>query len=130
MSRIYAELAIYGNDLDPASITELLGLLPSETWLRDEPKSIRPGPTHEQGCWKLKTLESNCPLEDHLTVLMVQLATCKNSIRTLSSLVNSAVEISVVVHIDDETPDISLSKSAIKWISEIGAALDIDMYFL
>ena len=130
MSKIYAELAIYGNDLDPASITDVLGLLPSKTWLRGDPKSIRTGTTHDQGCWKLNTLESSRPLEDHLTVLMVQLANCKNSIRTLGSLGNSAVEISVVVRIDDEIPDISLSKSAIKWISEIGAALDIDMYFL
>ena len=37
------------------------------------------------------------------------------------------VELSVIVNIEEDSPDISLSKDALKWMCILGASIDMDI---
>jgi len=126
---MYAELAIYCDDLEPSVVTQILGLQPSMTWKSGDVKNQRTGATYDSGCWKLQTSSNDGPLEDHIKNLMELCSGCIDSIRSLGNDKNVSVEVSAVIHLKEYAPDLCLSNGIIAWMSDIGASLDIDMYF-
>ena len=128
MTTIIAELAIYGDDLKPDQVTSALDVEPTKTWLRGDIRNPRTNAVHQYGCWKICTNESNAPLEEHIKMLMRRVAKCNDLITSFTADHGYEIELSVIVKVAEESPDISLSKSAIKWLCSLGSSLDIDTY--
>jgi hypothetical protein len=128
MSEIYAELSVCGEPLEPTAVTETLGLEPSTTWRRGDLKGRRTDATYDYGCWRFCTVQNRLSLEEHVAVLMEVFSDRVDLIRSLCDEEGFEIEVGAVVYQRGESPDISLSKQAINWISSIGASLDIDTY--
>ena len=128
MTTIIAELSIYGEDLKPDQVTLALNVEPTKTWLRGDIRNPRTNAAYDYGCWKTCTEENSSPLEEHMHTLIERVAKCIDLIMSLVTQHGWEVEISVVIHLADESPDISLSKEVLKWMCRLGASLDIDMY--
>ena len=128
MTTMIAELAVYGDDLKPDQITSAFGVEPTKAWLRGDIRNRRTKAVYDYGCWKTCTDESNSSLEEHVQLLIKRVAGCIDSIPSFAAEYGFEIEISVIVRLAGESPDISLSKGALEWMCALGASLDIDMY--
>lgn len=128
MTTISAELAVYGDDLNPEQFTSVLGVQPTKTWLRGDIRNRRTNAVFDYGCWKTCTDESNSSLEEHLRALYQRFADKADLISEFADEHGCEIELSVIVKIVEESPDISLSKDAVDWLCGLGARLDFDIY--
>jgi Domain of unknown function (DUF4279) len=128
MTTIIAGLAIYGDDLNPNQVTSMLGIIPTKTWLRGDIKNHRTNAVHEYGCWKICTDESGASLEKHVELLMRKISIHNETIVSFADEKSCEIELSVIVKVTEDSPDISLSRAAIKWLCGLKASLDIDTY--
>src|SRR5580698_6575961 len=80
----YAYFTVVG-DFDPADISKLVGVTPTERWLKGD---VNPRTQMERkfSRWSLYSrLERNCSLEDHITDVIQQLGENKSGFVEVSS---------------------------------------------
>ncbi len=127
---MFAEVSIYGADVDPDHISGVLGLPADAGWRKGDPKGPRGGPARrKEGCWKIVTDRSTgCEmgLSDHLKCLLERLAPVADVFRSLGEVHH--VEFSCVLHLDDEVPALDVPSELLKAIAMYHGGLDIDGY--
>lgn len=128
MTTVAAELSIYGKTIEPEEITRKLGIQPSLTWRAGDFRSRRMNATYDYACWRTVTDADGSPLEIHVRKLIDRTAACHHLIRQFAAESACDVEVSVVVRLGGNSPDISLRKDTIEWIASIGASFDVDLY--
>jgi hypothetical protein len=114
-------------DLDPDEITRRLGIEPTLTRRAGEERAG--GKVWRHDFWELTSAvgESEIVADTHFRALLERLGPHFDTIRGL----DSEPTISWVVHVgpDEATPDGILSAFVLARIAELGASLNVDMYF-
>jgi hypothetical protein len=114
-------------DVDPEAITRRLGIEPTEFHKSGDERA--PGLSWRRDSWQLTSEvdENEIAADTHLRALLNRLAPHFDTIRGL----DSEPTISWVVHVgpDEATPDGLISAFTLAKIAELGACLNVDMYF-
>jgi hypothetical protein len=119
-------LAVYGDDLIPKDVTELLGVKPTRSFLpgyRRNPSS-RPMP---HGAWFLE-VRGKTPdgPEAQLRKLLMKLPTSENVWKTLKA--RYKVQIRFGLHMTGWNKGFELSSTLIRRLAKIGVDLEFDVY--
>jgi Domain of unknown function (DUF4279) len=121
----YVRLSFIG--LDPDEITRRLGIKPTLTRRAAQERAADEVWRHD--FWELTSEvgENEIVADAHFRALLKRLAPHFDAIRQL----DSEPTISWVIHVgpDEATPDSLISAYTLAKIAELGACLDVDMYF-
>lgn len=115
-------------DFDPVSITHLLGVTPTSTRLKGDLSPNR-RVRYDYSDWvisggSIKTFY----LEESVDALINKFQALDNELQILYSMEAADIYINCVISFGNEMPGIHLRSDQIKWLSLIGANLDIDLY--
>ncbi|NJO00918.1 MAG: DUF4279 domain-containing protein [Bacteroidia bacterium] len=127
-NRVYLRISNFS--FDPKKITEMLNILPEETFKkgdiveRPRRKLLRP-----YNFWSfLSPLPQTQPIEDHVQKVLEMILPKKDKL--VKILEESEGELGIVSYIyDDANPGLHLDKIVMKTIADLGLELDIDLYF-
>lgn len=128
-TEMYAQLAIYGEQLDPDEVTKVLGLSPERSWRRGDPKGARGVASRKEGCWKIETKRSqDCEkdLNDHLLTLLERIAPVRGIVGALAE--RFTLQFECIIEFDQEVPALHVDRQVMKAMSDLGGELDIDAY--
>jgi len=129
-SEVSVSFTLTGVDLDPEEVTRLAGLRPTKTWRLGD--VIRPPAIlrYRHSGWRLKSaLPPSASLREHLNSLLGQLEPSWEVARQLGR--RYYAEIACVVYSrGGDRPEIRLDAGMLEKLTELNAALDIDLYVL
>jgi Domain of unknown function (DUF4279) len=123
----YAYFTISG-DFDPADISKLIGVVPTEAWLKGD---INPRTQLERkfSRWSLHSrLEKSRELEAHIADVIEQLGARKNDFVALSA--QHEGQIQLVGYFKSSYPGLHLKRELVESLAEYGLSVDFDFYYL
>src|SRR5262245_637305 len=84
-ARTYASLRIIHRDLDPAEVTQLLGITPTESFRTGDPHPPKPDRVWEHGGWFLTSCDviTSRDLRHHLDWLLQRVGTMREAFALL-----------------------------------------------
>jgi hypothetical protein len=130
VSKIRVSLAIRGFRGNPSKITDLLKIQPHESWRKGEVIPNSPV-KRKYSCWtiaaSLKRYSYN--VEDYVKDIIKKIAPVKNKIKRIPGA-NLELEIWIDLYPEASMPGIVLSKSTLRFLADIGAEVDCDLYFI
>ena len=132
VSKISASFTLTDFKCLPEEITSILGIMPTKTWKIGDLISPRGRRYYEFNGWRLQSeLQDSAELEEHVVSVLTKLQPSRKALIELCSQYDS--EISCVIYAsdrDEQVPAIHFEPSIVKKISELNAAIDVDMYLL
>jgi hypothetical protein len=123
----YAYFTITG-DFDPADISKLVGLTPTECWHKG---SVNPRTQFERkfSRWSLHSrLERTRQLEEHIANVIAQLDTRKLQFLELSTKHGGLMQL--VANFRANYPGLRLKREIVESLAEYGLSVDFDFYYL
>ncbi len=123
----YAYFTLTG-DFDPADISKLVGVTPTECWLKGE---VNPRTHHERkfSRWSLYSrLGRNCCLEDHVMDVIQQLGENKSGFVEASSKHGGVMQ--AVAYFKSGYPGLDFQRELVKSLAEFSLSVDFDFYYL
>ncbi len=133
-SEIISELRIMDFTCPPADITNCLGLVPTLTWVQGEPlsKTGRGSLTHQENGWALTSrLKSEASALDFRVLfddLLKNVLPIKERFKRLPK--NVCIQLSCCAYIGSYTPAFSLDEPLLRFLADINATVDFDLYCL
>lgn len=124
-SDLRVALTISGFDCAPERISEVLGVAATDVWLQGD--SVLPG-THRRKMsgWRLESPRSaGSTLHSRLKWLFNALPASLEPLRAMTD--SWEVELSVWLHLYEETPELTVAGEAVAALARWGAALDVDI---
>ncbi|MBL0113110.1 MAG: DUF4279 domain-containing protein [Saprospiraceae bacterium] len=129
-TKIKIILSIFGNDFSLVSLSSLLEISPSNSWLKGEKIRNRSDLLRKETAWEFQMeYEENLFLET-ITEKLLNIFNCKSqAIKKFieEHKLNTKVDIVVIVY-DAESPALFLNNKFIRFLNEINAVVDIDLY--
>jgi len=126
-TRINVSYRIMGLTDDPAGITSLLGVQPTKTWRSGEQRHPRTTLTHAESGWEWQAaLGESETLADGVDKIIQTFQHASPKLAKIGRGGTKQVYCGLSIYGDDR-PEISLSQAQLKGVSELGAALDIDL---
>jgi hypothetical protein len=128
-SEFYAKLGIYSKVLNPDQVTSILGIACDKGYERGD--IIRPhGIVHrKENQWFIYSrISIEAPLEGHVNDLLKRVSSIKDKIKNIADQPDNDVELSCVIHSKEETP-LFFTKEVIYALCEMGASIDVDLYY-
>ena len=125
-ARTYASLCIYGDDLDPPELTQLLGIEPTSSKRRGD--AIRRGRTAPRGVW-IFTTRDICDSEDssvHIAMLSQLTHPQAEALKGLQD--RYLLRVFVYWSLEDGNGGPVIDPQSLGWLAEIGAELHVDLY--
>ncbi|MBI3184967.1 MAG: DUF4279 domain-containing protein [Myxococcales bacterium] len=113
---------------DPGAIEGVLGVRPSKTWRAGDRigKSSR---TYRVNGWALQSeLPKDRALQEHVDWLLARMPRSLQALKVVSP--SWTAEVSCVVYVVEQVPELHLNAKTIGRIAELGAEIDIDLYCL
>jgi hypothetical protein len=108
-------------------IAENIGLHFDKSWRIGDKRGKSIIMEKENG-WALNSnLPKSAPLDLHIEKLLERLSPYKDKIRMLAQ--NDTVQFSCIIHTANRPP-LHFSKTIVKEIYQLGASLDVDLYFV
>jgi hypothetical protein len=130
-AEVYFRLS--GDDIDPNEVTSYLGLTPSESKRKGE--GGRYNPKLEYSYWKFssgKKLDDIIDVYEMASRLVAQLSPATERIIEISAKYKLTACLQVVLTITTDqtksTPAIGFDVAVIKFLSAVGASIDVDTY--
>jgi len=126
--RIQIALVINSDFLHPDKISELIGLIPTEMYLKGEliVGTIRPRDVNSW-CFSLNGIVDHYDLGEALTKLIEKLAPKAEQINSVCKSNDLEAIFSCGIDVVDESPSIYIPPEIVFEISRFGASLDIDI---
>lgn len=137
-TQVSTEFNIRGEDFDPDYVTEALGLSPSTKWRQGD---IRIQDISEEGCalsgltysfslWSITTgYQDSYDISDQLNPIIDLIKEKKNILLQLAEILELNYTIGIVIYIyNKRTPGVNISPDIMRFASDIGADIDIDLY--
>lgn len=126
---VMAYFSIYGDSFDIDDITYRLNIFPTETKLKGIIPVGRKRPSIETS-WRISTNEDeSLDINNQLTQLIELLHAKTACLCDIKSLSNVNFVFAFVVKVENgEKPAMHFSTDSLKFISSIGAEIDIDLY--
>jgi Domain of unknown function (DUF4279) len=123
----YAYLSFTG-DFDPASITDQLGMQPSESWIKGS-RSERTHLERKFSRWSLNSrLERTASLEDHVRDVLEQTLSVAEQIRHIGETFTAYVQLVGWFH--NDYPGFGLDSELISGLAQLNVGIDCDFYYL
>lgn len=123
-------LTLRGDGVDPRTITSAVQLEPSQTWRKGDVignSTMR----QKQDGWRIATERRDAiDLGGELDVLLKRIKSHVGQLREVCDRFKLAAEFECIVHVTGDVPSMHFTNDAIETISELGAAVDIDLYLL
>ena len=121
-------LAVFGESGSADEITRVVAIAPSRAWKAGDPVQGRPTAVHRHSTWLLRSpVTGDVSAEESLQGLL-DLLPDKTAFQRLPSQLT--VEVRVVIYGHGMQPGFWLSAASVQALSEIGASLDVDAYYL
>ncbi|TQS39496.1 DUF4279 domain-containing protein [Cryptosporangium phraense] len=125
---------------DPDRVTELVGLLPTESWRRGDPTPYRQGPPRNFAAWKFGVPPLETPnSEKVVTRLLDAVEPYTDRLRHACNALGLSTGVMVVIkstshHADGDDPvpsaaAVAYSSRTIQRLAALGARLDHDQFF-
>jgi hypothetical protein len=123
-------LHVYDFECSPTEITRILGLNPTETWLRGDKVLPVADNTLKENGWRLASPlhPINTPLDEHLDALSSLVLPRATAFSMLPT--GSIVEISCVICSFTHRPVIHFSQEHVAAATSLKASIDVDVYDL
>lgn len=122
-----AYFVIWGKRCDPEKISAMTRLSPTKTWRVGDIRNERTQTHHEDSGWRLDSDgAADLGPDAHIALLIEKIWAARDDLRTVGA--TSELQFTVVIHCRKTMPPIHLSRDALKCISRLGAAVDIDVY--
>ncbi|WP_197031728.1 DUF4279 domain-containing protein [Paenibacillus massiliensis] len=127
-TNVKVEFSIFGDQFDPNIITNTLLITPTRTWLKGDP--IRRDLFRKETCWELDTeYEESLNINDQIDKVRGLIQDKKDQVIRLIRENNLECKFEVVINIENNIkPAMYLNKETIKFIYDLGAAIDFDLY--
>jgi hypothetical protein len=127
-TNVKVEFSIFGEQFDPNIVTRTLLIAPTRTWLRGDP--IRRDLVRKETCWEIATeYEESFDINDQIDKIKGLIQNKKDQIVQLIKQNNLECKFEVVINIQDSsTPAMYLNADTIKFLYELGAEIDFDVY--
>jgi hypothetical protein len=126
----YAKLGIFSTLLTPGQVTSILGLECDESKLKGT-KIVRPHAILEikKNAWIIYSrIPKDSPMEKHVMDVLERVSLVIDKIKSISDQPDTEVELGCVFHSKKEPP-LFFTKDMISILSQMGAHIDVDMYF-
>lgn len=124
---LHLSLSVFSTDLGLDQIVSAIGMAGDQCWKKGDKRENTIIPEKENG-WSIKSLASKeDDLESHISSIMDLVHGREQSLKELSSVGDTEVQISCSIYYEGEPP-LFFDKKYISWIDSIGASLDIDLY--
>ncbi len=123
----YAYFSVYGDDIDPAALTQELGVAPTQAWQKGDLDPRR----HERstGHWALYSrLDRTAELEEHLQDVLLQIDGNAEAFASVADRFGGIMQL--VAYFHDLGAGLNLSKSVVARLAFYGLQLDLDSYYL
>ncbi len=130
---LQTEFVIISDDFfDPHEITKLLGIEPDRFWIKGEPTSWKPHHLHRSTLWQIHTPEEKqLEVTEQLNQIYQRIVIKKQELLEIQQMYDVAFNLEIVVQImHQQMPGIVIPAHVLQFLGEIGADIDIDMYYL
>jgi hypothetical protein len=130
-SQLKVRLVVTSETLLPKTISDLVGISPTTTWLRGETVHPKATNIHKENGWVLSLEDGGTELIaeriiDRLIALVPRgklAALCKQHPGSV------AVEMSIIAHLRSESmPSISLTPEQVAFLADCAGSFDVDLY--
>ena len=120
--------SIFGDGFDPNSITDTLLITPTRIWFKGD--IIRGDLIRKETCWELATeYEESLDINDQIDQVKKLIQIQQEEIVKLIRQYNLECKLEVIINIENnEKPAIYLNKETVKFVYDLGAEIDIDLY--
>lgn len=127
-TNVKVEFSIFGDQFNPNIITDTLLITPTGTWLKGDP--LQKGLTRKETCWELSTeYEESSDINDQIDKIKDLIQDQKDQVITLIRENNLDCKFEVLINIENNAkPAMYLNKDTIKFIYDLGAEIDFDLY--
>lgn len=118
-------LMILGDDLIPSTVSELLELEPSQSWMRGEEKRLAKSTYYDWGGWKRFSPEKDKPVEEKIDDWLKVLEGKEDAFEKMKDFGwRASLDVFVAF---DEVATISLSNDISRKIGELNLELDFSL---
>ncbi|HTF84923.1 MAG TPA: DUF4279 domain-containing protein [Cellvibrio sp.] len=131
MSTAELYIAISGDDFDPDLITSLLNVSPTSSHRKGDSLKFNKNASFSQWCISTGRVESNNPDFYELSASLVnKLSNKVDDILALKNQYKLSVTLQAALKCDKNScnPIIGFDKDTIRFLSTIGASIDVDIY--
>ncbi|WP_020616372.1 DUF4279 domain-containing protein [Paenibacillus daejeonensis] len=127
-TKVKVEFGLYGKSFNTQEITRILGLTPSRYWNKGD--HIRGNIHNKETYWEISTdYEESYDINDQMHKIVSQLIGKEDQINSIQRNYNVECKFDVVIHIENnEKPAMYLERDRIKFLNEINATIDFDLY--
>lgn len=127
-TNVKVEFSIFGDHFDPDIVTSTLLISPTRTWLKGD--FIKKELLRKETYWEFATdYEESSDINDQIDKVKNLLQDRKDQIVKLIEQNNLECKFEVIINIENnEKPAIYLNKDTIKFIHDLGAEIDFDLY--
>lgn len=130
------KLIIFSDDFDADTVTERVGLMPTESLVKGSVKLI--GPIGKEAripirhhAWILRSSKpKSVSIDAHLANIFEQIAPYTNAIKKLVETTTCEAELSIGQYYYHCNPGFHFTTEHLNKLAEIGAELDLDVYTL
>jgi hypothetical protein len=123
-------LLIYNFKCEPNEITQILDIVPTETFLKGmkvNPKTINTH--HYNGWWLASKLDSNdMDVEKHVQALTAIIESKLDNFKSLPSECQIELSCGITWNNLDDRPGLHFSSNTIKTLAQIGGTIDIALF--
>lgn len=120
---------VTGEYLDPEALSLVFNLSPTKIWHKGDLVTNKTTHLHKEGGWELKIEKLGDGFTELLNIIIKSLYSIRDKIKEVAQ--HFFIELQCVVHIynscDDNIPSIHIENWQLKFFSEIGADIDVDI---
>ncbi|MBY0216252.1 DUF4279 domain-containing protein [Paenibacillus illinoisensis] len=119
---------MFGDQFDPNIITNTLLINPTRVWLKGD--SIRRDLVRKETCWEIATdYEESLDINDQIDKIKALIQDHKDQVIKLIKQNNLKCKFDVVINIENNiSPAMYLNKNTIKFVCDLEAEIDFDLY--
>lgn len=124
-----ARFLIISDTTNPSSFSAVLGVEPTQTWLKGEPVHPKAINRYAHNGWELVEVDrgEKASLEALVNKLFQSIDLNRVKQLTLNDP-SVEIELSIIVHLSESAPSMFLSSDQVKCLADIGAEIDVDIY--
>lgn len=127
-TRVY--FGVFGFGDDPAVVSALMQMPPTEAWVKGEPSDAQfPDTRRTHSRWALPSgLDESAPVEAHFAALLIKLESRRNQIGQVSQRFH--VKIAVAQYSYEANPQFCIESDILRRLADLGVRLSFDLYCL
>jgi len=130
LPELRCEFVLRGQDLQPEHVSRTLGMEPSQLWMVGDPIVRGVGRRHSNGWIITVGPDRGLDLQPLAEELMRLVSPSTAQVQQLAREIGILPAIYAPIYFYDELPDLTFPSDVVRWASEIGAAISVDLFDL